>query len=163
MSALTDEIIRQVRRISAELRPGVLDDLGLVAAIEWQAQEFEERTGTPCVVRANPGDAQLDATARPPSSASSRRRSRTSRATRKPQHVDVRRRRATTTRSSLEVRDDGIGITRRRRSSPKSLGLLGIRERARRLGGSVDRRPRRCRAGRVVALRVPLDRAGSAR
>src|SRR5690606_19746662 len=60
MSSFTDEIIQRVRQISAELRPGVLDDLGLVAAIEWQAQAFEDRTGTPCSVRANQPDTSLD-------------------------------------------------------------------------------------------------------
>src|SRR5690606_31343890 len=58
MSRMTDGIIDDVRRISAELRPGVLDDLGLVAAIEWQASEFEERTGTTCVVRADVGSVE---------------------------------------------------------------------------------------------------------
>lgn len=45
---LIDETIQSVRRIAAELRPGVLDDLGLSAAIEWQAQEFQTRTGIIC-------------------------------------------------------------------------------------------------------------------
>ncbi|HSB82398.1 MAG TPA: PAS domain S-box protein, partial [Candidatus Methylomirabilis sp.] len=48
MVALIDTTIRLVRRIATELRPGVLDDLGLVAAIEWQAQEFQSRTGITC-------------------------------------------------------------------------------------------------------------------
>ena len=39
-----------MRRIATELRPGILDGLGLVAAIEWQANEFQTRTGIPCVV-----------------------------------------------------------------------------------------------------------------
>src|SRR5260370_26529473 len=50
MSGLVDEMVRSVRRIAAELRPGVLDDLGLVAAIEWQAREFQKRTGNGCKV-----------------------------------------------------------------------------------------------------------------
>ena len=75
MSQLTDDIIQQVRRISAELRPGVLDDLGLGAAIEWQSQEFERRTATPCAVRSNVADGQLRAArVHGGSSASSRRR-----------------------------------------------------------------------------------------
>ncbi|HEY6463789.1 MAG TPA: GAF domain-containing sensor histidine kinase, partial [Polyangiaceae bacterium] len=59
MAQATDEVIQQVRRISAELRPGVLDDLGLLAAIEWQAQEFEERTGVLCVIESDLGDRRL--------------------------------------------------------------------------------------------------------
>ena len=45
MTGLIESTINTVRRISSELRPGVLDDLGLVAAIEWQAQQFQRRTG----------------------------------------------------------------------------------------------------------------------
>jgi signal transduction histidine kinase len=45
---LLDQTIEAVRRISTELRPGILDDLGLVAAVEWAAEEFEARTGTKC-------------------------------------------------------------------------------------------------------------------
>ncbi|UCF89794.1 MAG: hypothetical protein JSW39_15965 [Desulfobacterales bacterium] len=45
MNALIEETIQTVQRISAELRPGILDDFGLVAAVEWQAEEFQERTG----------------------------------------------------------------------------------------------------------------------
>ena len=48
MLKLVDSTIQTVRRISSELRPGVLDDLGLIAAIEWQAQDFENRTGITC-------------------------------------------------------------------------------------------------------------------
>src|SRR5262249_31405916 len=59
MTRSADDIIRAVRRISAELRPRILDDLGLQAAIEWQAEEFTERTGTRCEVRSNLGDAPL--------------------------------------------------------------------------------------------------------
>src|SRR5438105_1040305 len=50
MSAHIDTTIQTVRRISTELRPGILDDLGLSAALEWQAQEFQKRTGIKCVV-----------------------------------------------------------------------------------------------------------------
>ena len=46
MISLIDDTVKSVRRISTELRPGILDDLGLIAALEWQSQEFEKRTGT---------------------------------------------------------------------------------------------------------------------
>lgn len=48
MIGMTNDVIRKVQRISSELHPGILDDLGLVAAIEWYCGEFEERTGIPC-------------------------------------------------------------------------------------------------------------------
>src|SRR5262249_26030581 len=59
LTKMTDEVIDTVRRISAELRPGVLDDLGLVAAVEWEVQQFERRTGVSCAVRADVDDARL--------------------------------------------------------------------------------------------------------
>src|SRR5215475_1846397 len=55
-----DSTIQTVRRISTELRPGVLDHLGLAAALEWQANEFQNRTGIKCDVRTNLRDALLD-------------------------------------------------------------------------------------------------------
>ena len=45
MISLIDDTIKTIRRISSELRTGILDDLGLVAALEWQGQEFEKHTG----------------------------------------------------------------------------------------------------------------------
>src|SRR6185436_14405416 len=55
-----DETIQTVRRIATELRPGILDSLGLVAALEWQANEFQSRTGIPCTVTATAVDTPLD-------------------------------------------------------------------------------------------------------
>src|SRR6185436_13424702 len=60
MAHATDDILTSIRRISADLRPGILDDLGLGAAIEWQGEEFAARTGIPCAVRSNLSDLQLD-------------------------------------------------------------------------------------------------------
>jgi PAS domain S-box-containing protein len=161
MSDLTDGVIRQVRRISAELRPGVLDDLGLIAAIEWQAQDFEDRTGLVCTVHTNAGDVAMERSA---STAVFRVfQEALTNVTRHSQakRVDVRIQ-VTPEALALEVCDDGIGIAPEAVSSPKSLGLLGIRERARRLGGSVSVggvAPR----GTQVALRVPLGRESPVR
>src|SRR6516162_3617189 len=60
LSAHIDSTIQMVRRISAELRPGVLDHLGLAAALEWQANEFQNRTGIKCDVRADVNEPQLE-------------------------------------------------------------------------------------------------------
>jgi PAS domain S-box-containing protein len=161
MSAFTDEVIGQVRRISSELRPGVLDDLGLVAAIEWQAQEFEERTDTTCVVRASSKEPAMD---RQVSTAVFRIfQEALTNVTRhaEAQQVDVRID-VTDDAVCLEVRDDGKGITAEAARNPKSLGLVGIRERAHRLGGSVAVGPRVPR-GTILSLRVPLVKGGGAR
>jgi PAS domain S-box-containing protein len=161
MSSMTDDVIRQVRRISTELRPGVLDDLGLIAAIEWQAQEFEQRTGTACVVRSNVNNLSIE---RPLATAVFRifQESLTN-VTRhaRAQHVEVRID-VDDDALTLEVRDDGTGITPDAAVSPKSLGLLGIRERAHRFGGTIAIGPGEPR-GTFVALRVPRARADAAR
>jgi PAS domain S-box-containing protein len=134
MSRMADEVIEQVRRISAELRPGVLDDLGLLAASEWLAQDFEHRTGILCQVRSNLGEGRLEPTV---STAFFRilqealtNVARHANAT----HVDVRLE-CQDGSLSLEVKDDGDGIAVESTKGARALGLLGMRERARRLGG----------------------------
>jgi two-component system sensor histidine kinase UhpB len=57
---LADETIQTVRRISTELRPGILDDLGLTAAVEWAAKDFQTRTGTKCQIDLPDADIALD-------------------------------------------------------------------------------------------------------
>jgi PAS domain S-box-containing protein len=157
MSQMADDVINQVRRISAELRPGVLDDLGLLAALEWQAQEFEKRTGTECHLRSNLGDTQLE---RNLSTAVFRifqealtNNTRYAEASRVDVSLELK-----DGWLSLEVKDDGKGIAPEAIRSPTSLGLLGISERARRLGGSavVSAAPAPAR-GTIVSLRVPCD------
>lgn len=155
-SKMVDEIIGQVRRISSELRPGVLDDLGLVAALEWQGQEFERRTGLICVVQSEVADDEHFDRALSTAMFRAFQEALTNVARHgEATHVDVWLGRDD---GSLELRvtDDGIGITPEAIGSSESLGLLGIRERARRLGGSatVSCSPS---GGTVVAVRVPLS------
>jgi PAS domain S-box-containing protein len=136
MAALTDEMIKQVRAIASGLRPGVLDDIGLVAAIEWQAEAFEERTGKSCTVRSTPSDAKVDMQV---ATAAFRifqealtNVIRHAEATRVEVFVDVREEEL-----CLVIQDDGRGIRPEASHGRKALGLLGIRERAQRLGGRV--------------------------
>jgi signal transduction histidine kinase len=136
MTDLADATIKTVRKIATELRPGVLDDLGLIAAIEWQAQEFQTRTGIQCQVVLPPDEVPLD---QERSTAVFRifqeiltNVARHARAT----AVDSRLTRAADS-LILEVTDNGRGITENEISGSKSLGLLGMRERALLLGGEV--------------------------
>jgi PAS domain S-box-containing protein len=161
MSELTDGVIQRVRRISEELRPGVLDDLGLVAAIEWQAGQFEASTGTPCAVLTNIVDLPID---RRLSTAVFRIfQEALTNVTRHAQaeHVEVRVE-VHDCKLSLAIQDDGVGIKPEAAQSPRSLGLLGIRERAHRFGGSVSVCPSSPR-GTLVALEVPLAETGAVR
>jgi PAS domain S-box-containing protein len=136
MGGLIDTIIQTVKRISAELRPGVLDDLGLVAAIEWQAEEFQERTGITCRVTVDPVDLTVEKDC---STAIFRifqetltniaRHAGASRIT-----VKIKKKAGTLT---LRVTDNGAGITDEQINDSKSFGLIGMRERVHPWGGQV--------------------------
>ena len=153
MARAADEVIRSVRRISADLRPGVLDALGLRAAIEWQADEFAQRSNIRVDVHAAIGDLQLER-----SLATNVFRIFQEALTNVARHASAALVEVSLTlqhgQLHLEVADDGIGVPE---VGPRSstLGILGMRERARRLGGecSVKRRQPR---GTVVTVSVPL-------
>ena len=136
MSALLHDTIGAVRRVTAGLRPGLLDDLGLVAAIEWQAQEFAGRTGLACELRLGEQDLALDRDL-----ATALFRIFQEALTNVARHAA-----ATRVEVALEdrpdvltlvVRDNGKGIAPGQEFAPHSLGLLGMRERARAWGGDV--------------------------
>ena len=133
---LVDHTMETTRRISRDLRPGILD-LGLVAAIEWQAQEFQERMGIPCVVSCDEEDISAPAEMSvalfrifQETLTNITKHARASRVT-VDLHVDDRF-------VVLDVSDDGIGIDRENLAKRGSFGIRGMLERARSLGGSVD-------------------------
>lgn len=159
MSTFIDETIQTVRNISTELRPPVLDDLGLPAAIEWQAQEFQKRTGIRCEI-ASLWEDGLDAKT---STALFRifqeiltNVARHAQATR----VKVALER-TDDRMHLRVSDNGRGITQSEVSHPKSLGILGMRERALLLGGQVSFSGVTGK-GTTISVHIPLRSEGEA-
>ena len=150
---LIDGTIQTVRRISTELRPGILDDLGLVAAVEWAAEEFQARTGTKCSVSVPPGDLSLD-----PERATALFRIFQETLTNVARHAnatEVHVQLANDQRDvSLEVRDNGNGISDEQRVAPNALGILGMLERALLLGGelTINGVPGR---GTTVRVRIP--------
>jgi len=131
-----DTTIHAVRRIAMELRPGILDDLGLVAALEWQLKDFEKRTGIRCEFFPPAEDISLDADL---STALFRIfQEALTNVVRHSGATEVRvRLRADADSSTLEVEDNGKGIEKEKINSSKSLGLLGMRERAQMFGGRV--------------------------
>jgi signal transduction histidine kinase len=150
---LLDEVIQSIRRIATELRPGILDDLGLVAAVEWVAEEFQARTGTKVQVSLPGVDLVID---RQRATALFRilqetltNVARHSNAT----QVDVRLAKENGN-LLLEVRDNGVGISEEQLSGGKSLGILGMRERASLLGGeiTISSTPGK---GTTVYVRIP--------
>ena len=148
-----DSTVTAVQRISSELRPSVLDDLGLFAAIESEAQLFEERTGIEC---------ELSLPAEPPelekATATAIYRIVQEALTNVARHsgagrVEIRvRERAD--ELFLEIRDDGRGITPREVTDAASFGLAGIRERADMLGGMALIEGIAGR-GTIVSIRMP--------
>jgi len=153
MFTLLDQMVKTVRRISAELRPGVLDDLGLVPALEWQAREWQERTGIQCAVSSELGGVQV---AREPGTALFRIFQET--LTNVARHAGATQVTASLRAEGgaivLEIRDNGRGVTADEVRHSKSLGLLGMRERAKMLGGEfrIAGEPAR---GTTVSVRIP--------
>ena len=148
-----DISINTVRRIAAELRPSILNDLGLSAALKWQIQEFESRTGIPCRWQGLREGLRLGAET---SLAVFRIFQET--LTNVVRHADAHTVsiRVTTKGGwlTLRVADDGKGLDPKYLSDSQSLGLLGMRERALLLGGRVEFSARRG-GGTVVTVQVP--------
>jgi signal transduction histidine kinase len=154
MSALIDTTVQMVRRISTELRPGILD-LGLVATIEWQLQEFQTRTGIAGHLISAPEETILDADGA----------TTVFRIFQEILTNVVRHAQATQVEVSLEetaaflmlqVHDNGRGMTESEIHSPKSIGLLGMQERARLRAGEVHFHGAAGK-GTTVTVRLPLD------
>ena len=136
MTALVDSTLETVRQIAWRLRPAILDDLGLQAAVEWQVEEFESRTGLDCALAIDAGAAPLD-----PVNDTVAFRILQEALTNVARHAEASRvnisLRVSNGQLVLEVRDDGKGITDRDLASTAALGLIGMRERAAPLGGRV--------------------------
>jgi len=158
MSKHADSTIHTVQRISSELRPALLDDLGLIAAIEWQSKDFQLRTKIKCSVSFNHGNIKV-----PENSSIALFRIYQETLTNVARHS-----KATNVKVSmhneddnviLRIKDNGIGIEESQISNPRSFGLIGIRERAFALGGDVNIIGRK-KVGTTLTVRIPLDGMG---
>lgn len=154
MVGLIDETIQSVRKIASRLRPEVLDELGLIAAIEWQAKEFRKRTGVRCKLSLPSSEPTLD---RERSTAMFRifqelltNVARHANAT----TIEVVMRLESGT-LVLSVEDNGKGVEEAVAYSPKSLGFLGMRERILPFGGKIDVGGTRNK-GTKVSISIPL-------
>jgi PAS domain S-box-containing protein len=155
ISDLVDMTVHLVQRISSELRPGLLDNLGLSAAIEWQANQFQDRTGIPCNFTSEPDEIVLDQTL---STAIFRvcqealtNIARHANAT----NAQIRLNR-TPDAVELKVSDNGRGITEKEISDSKSFGIMGMRERVHSLGGILEIGGAE-NSGTTVRVRVPAN------
>lgn len=136
MSGLVSTTHKTVQRIITELRPGLLDDLGLTAAMEWQTGEFQSRTGITCQLTIDPEDIVIDENR---STALFRilqesltNVSRHAGATRVTVNLKEKKGQIT-----LRVRDNGKGITKEQLSGNTSFGIMGIRERVHQFQGKM--------------------------
>jgi len=153
-----DTTVLSIRRIATELRPSVLDDFGLVAAIEWQIQEFERMSGIPCDFRSEIGEVEID-----PEVSTAVFRIFQEALTNIARHsaastVEVR----LTIQADgllLLVTDDGRGVEPEALRNKRSLGILGMKERAKLVGGTVSLTTLTA-GGTEVRLIVPLQTAG---
>jgi PAS domain S-box-containing protein len=134
---LVDMTIHSVKRIYSGLRPFLLDDLGLLAAIEWMAQGFQNQTGIQCKLTFSPAEMAVDK-----DYATTIFRIFQETLTNVRRHanatsVSIRLEEVAGT-LALTVDDNGKGVTEEQLSHPKSFGIMGIRERVRALGGEVE-------------------------
>jgi signal transduction histidine kinase len=156
-----DEALAATRRIAADLRPAMLDDLGLSAALEWLAQGWSRRTGIVIAVDGDPVDDQISAEGaitvyRIVQEALT---NVTRHAQARHAHIELRRRDAELV---LVVEDDGRGLAPGDIDKRESSGLAGIRERARIMGGmaAVDNGSD---GGVRLEVRLPLERVDRTR
>jgi signal transduction histidine kinase len=154
MCNLIDKTIEEVRLMAIRLRPGVLDHLGLVAALEWYTADFERRTDVSCVFEHNrvPDTDEAVATAAYRITQEALTNVARHAAAR---HVTVNLQ-AAENQLLLTIIDDGIGFDMATLEDPEGLGVAGMRERAALLGGELEMASSKGK-GTTVYFRVPLD------
>jgi PAS domain S-box-containing protein len=160
MQIMVDGTVKATRRIAADLRPLMLDDLGLIPAAEWLVKNFTQRTGIPCDFSADPPGLELQD---PHATAIFRilQESLTNIA----KHAQASTVDVTVDMGdgeiTLRVRDNGCGFDPGHSRKPNSFGLVGVRERAYLLDGevAVDSAPGK---GTVIEVRIPLSRTTTA-
>jgi PAS domain S-box-containing protein len=155
MFKLIDITTQSVSRTATMLRPRLLDDFGLMAAIEWQAHDFQDRSGIQCHLQAEevelPGDR-----------ATALFRIFQESLTNVARHAEATKVEISLNKQNgyifLEIRDDGRGVTKEKISSPTSLGLLGMQERAYAFGGDVKIESDDGK-GTMVRVHIPISQA----
>lgn len=153
MATHIDETIQTVRRIATELRPGILDAAGLPAALEWQANQFQSQTGIVCMVQVGVREKRWDQNLN-----TAFFRIFQEALTNVIRHAAATKVEVQLTENDgqvvLEVRDNGRGISLAEIHNTKSIGLLGIRERAALQGGTL--RIKGCHGqGTTVTVSIP--------
>lgn len=158
MSEFIGKIMDEVQRISGELRPSVLDHLGLPAALSWQAQDFYKRTGIQCNLFIQSKDIQLD-----PDQSSGLFRVFQETLTNILRHANASKITVKLEQNNgqvqLVIKDNGVGIQKEKISGPNSFGLIGMRERVHMLNGKLKIKgvPNK---GTSITVSIPLNKGG---
>jgi signal transduction histidine kinase len=156
MLRLTDSTIQTVKRIATELRPGILDDLGLVSAIEWQTKEFQNRSGIECNF-----EIFVDEFALEDDISIAVFRIFQESLTNIARHSGATKVTVTIKEAGdylqVEITDNGVGISEKQISSSKSLGIIGMNERVSVFRGKLTI-SRAAEGGTAVRVYIPVGK-----
>jgi len=137
MEVLLEQTVAATRRIAADLRPLMLDDLGLLPAVEWLVESFTQRNGIPCELAVSSAELEL-----PSATATAVFRIVQEALANVSKHAEASRVKVAIERDgselTLSIRDNGAGFSLQSPRKPNSYGLLGLRERASLLGGATS-------------------------
>lgn len=151
----TDEAVMFVRKLAAELRPGLLDDLGLIPALEWHSKEFEKRFGVQVNFKSNTKELSVS-----PEIATGVFRIYQESLTNIARHADAKNVVADLEKNGvqlkLRVSDNGKGFPSPKTGQKKTLGLLGMKERAHMIGGKLDISSEQGK-GTTITIVVPMQ------
>lgn len=152
---LIEHLISSVQRISTELRPAILDDLGLIPAVEWEVSKFQERTKIKVTLNIEVGDLKFSKTTSTvifrilqESLTNVARHSKASKV-----HIDLK---VENNDFLMEIEDNGIGIPQEKLLDPKSIGLIGMRERAFTCDGELTIEST-IKKGTKIKLKIPIN------
>ncbi|HKC67296.1 MAG TPA: PAS domain-containing protein [Bacteroidia bacterium] len=155
MLQMSDGIISTIRRISSDLRPAIIDDLGLIAALEWKCTDFEEKMGIPCRFISNVKERRFDN-----QFGINTYRILQETLTNVGRHAEAKSVTVSVSENEtdlfLEIADDGKGIPPDRMENGKTLGILGMKERAALLGGTLTIENGKNK-GTLTKLTLPLN------
>lgn len=152
---ITDDTINLVRRIASDLRPGLLDDMGLVAAMEWQLEDFQKRSGVATKLVGMEDEPELG-----PAAKTNLFRIVQESLTNIARYAFAKNvivsLEQTENQLILSIKDDGVGFDKEKTASVRTLGILGMRERTAMMGGNyaIISTPGR---GTTVVVTVPLN------
>ncbi len=154
MIKLIDDTVKIIRRISSDIRPGILDDFGLVAALEWQSSEFERQAGIPCKFTAMVNEDNIEKNL-----ASGIFRVYQETLTNIMRHAHASLVETAITQSGnelvLTIKDNGLGFDPAEIKTKKTFGIIGMKERALMFNGELIVESQKGK-GTTIILKVPL-------